>query len=121
MVDGSGPMGQAKYRWDLYPSRFGLTPSGLTKGGTRENRSFHRHLLVMAHSSMWSALALIFCSAHVGTGSETTVGQESQHFPRITGRPGAADAAVDSARAEVPLGKLRAGRIRRMAMLEYTT
>jgi hypothetical protein len=27
---------------------------------------------------MWSALASIFCSAHVGTGSETTVEQESQ-------------------------------------------
>jgi hypothetical protein len=27
---------------------------------------------------MWSALARIFCSAHVGTGSETTVEQESQ-------------------------------------------
>jgi len=32
----------------------------------------------MARSSMWSALARIFCSAHVGTGSETTVEQESQ-------------------------------------------
>ena len=27
---------------------------------------------------MWSALARFFCSAHVGTGSETTVEQESQ-------------------------------------------
>ena len=27
---------------------------------------------------MWSALARCFCSAHVGTGSETTVEQESQ-------------------------------------------
>jgi hypothetical protein len=27
---------------------------------------------------MWSALARIFCSAHVGTGSETTVEQKSQ-------------------------------------------
>ncbi len=27
---------------------------------------------------MWSALARIFCSAHVGNGSETTVEQESQ-------------------------------------------
>ena len=35
-------------------------------------------LLVMAYSSMWSALARCFCSAHVGTRSETTVGQESQ-------------------------------------------
>ena len=32
----------------------------------------------MACSSMWSALARCFCSAHVRTGSETTVGQESQ-------------------------------------------
>ena len=32
----------------------------------------------MAYSSTWSALARCFCSAHVGTGSETTVGQESQ-------------------------------------------
>ena len=27
---------------------------------------------------MWSALACCFCSAHVGTGSETTVEQESK-------------------------------------------
>ncbi len=34
----------------------------------------------MARSSMWSALlARFFCSAYVGTGSETAVEQESQH------------------------------------------
>ena len=32
----------------------------------------------MAYSFMWSALARCFCSEHVGTGSETTVEQESQ-------------------------------------------
>ena len=32
----------------------------------------------MAYSSMWSALARCFCSALVGTGSETIVEQESQ-------------------------------------------
>ena len=32
----------------------------------------------MAYSFMWSALARCFCCAHVGTGSETTVEQESQ-------------------------------------------
>jgi hypothetical protein len=42
-------------------------------------------------------------------------------FPRNTGRPGAADAAVDPAGAAEPSEELRAGRIRRMAMLEYTT
>ncbi len=41
-------------------------------------------------------------------------------FPRNTGRPGAADAAVDSAGAAVPSEELRAGRICRMAMPEYT-
>ena len=41
-------------------------------------------------------------------------------FPRTTDRPGAADAAVDSAGAAVPFEELRAGRIRRMAMLAYT-
>jgi hypothetical protein len=53
-------------------------------------------------------------------------------FPGTTGRPGATDAAVDSAgaavpseelragRAAVPSKELRAGRIRRMAMQEYT-
>jgi hypothetical protein len=37
----------------------------------------------MARSSMWSALARFFCSAHVGTGSETTVEHESQHGVRM--------------------------------------
>ena len=34
--------------------------------------------MVIARSSVWSALARIFCSAHVGTGSETIVQQKSQ-------------------------------------------
>ncbi len=37
-----------------------------------------------------------------------------------TGRPGAADAAAESAGAAVPFEELRTGRIRRMAMQEYT-
>ncbi len=41
-------------------------------------------------------------------------------FPRTTGRPGAADAAVDSAAAAVPSDELRAGWIRWMAMPECT-
>ncbi len=44
----------------------------------------------------------------------------SRPFPGTTGLAGAADAAVDSAGAAVPSEELRAGRIRRMAMLEYT-
>jgi hypothetical protein len=41
-------------------------------------------------------------------------------FSGTTGRPGEADAAVDSAGVAVPFEELRAGRIRRMAMPEYT-
>jgi hypothetical protein len=41
-------------------------------------------------------------------------------FPSTTDRLGAADAAVDSTGAEVPVKGLRAGRIRLMAMPEYT-
>jgi hypothetical protein len=41
-------------------------------------------------------------------------------FPRTTGRPGAGDAAVDSAGAAVPYEGPRAGRIRQMAIPECT-
>jgi hypothetical protein len=41
-------------------------------------------------------------------------------FPKTTGRPGAADAADDSAGAAVPARDYGPGRIRRMAMPEYT-
>ncbi len=46
--------------------------------------------------------------------------QYHRTYPRTTGQPEAADAAVNSARAAVPFEELRAGRIRRMAMPEYT-
>jgi hypothetical protein len=46
--------------------------------------------------------------------------QASQDLPGTTGRPGAADADADIAEATVPSERLRAGRIRRRTMQEYT-
>jgi hypothetical protein len=43
-----------------------------------------------------------------------------QDLPRTTGRPGAADAAGDSAEAAVPSEGQRARRSRRRTMPEYT-
>jgi hypothetical protein len=74
VVDGSGPMGKQN------TIRIFLSQPDPQKGAARVNSSFQNHLLFMARSSMWSALARFFCSAHVGTGSETTVEQESQHI-----------------------------------------
>jgi hypothetical protein len=73
---GSGRWGKQN---TFYLSRFGLTRSGPFKGGRESKPQLLSSLLVMTRSSMWSALARFFCSAHVGTGSETTVEQESQH------------------------------------------
>ncbi len=50
------------------------------KRGSESKPQLPSSLWVMARFSMWSALACFFCSAHVGTGSETTVKQESQQF-----------------------------------------
>jgi hypothetical protein len=69
-------------RWDILSQPFRIDSERTLKGEWgRESKlesELPSSLLVMARSCMWSALARIFCSAHVGTGSETTVEQESQ-------------------------------------------